>query len=90
MGSMTPYPVLSALKHFPADFGNFYPQPFHKGEGDIIMVEVTFTLDGQTITAQAGMSILQAAVVSAGVRIPRLCASEQLESLVPCVVFGAD
>lgn len=47
------------------------------------MAEVTFTLDGQTITAPHGMSILQAAA-HAGVSIPRLCASEPLEAFGSC------
>ncbi len=37
------------------------------------MAEITFTLDGQTITAPQGMSILQAAA-GAGIAIPKLCA----------------
>jgi formate dehydrogenase iron-sulfur subunit len=27
MGGMTPYPVLSALNHYPADFGEQAPHP---------------------------------------------------------------
>ena len=37
MGGMTPYPVLSALKHFPQDFRQPLPNPLPKGEGTIAL-----------------------------------------------------
>jgi len=44
---------------------------------------VTLSIDGQRITAPAGTSIMRAAA-EAGIAIPRLCATEQLESFGSC------
>lgn len=44
---------------------------------------VSFTLDGQTLTAAAGTTIIRAAA-EAGIKIPKLCATEQLNSFGSC------
>jgi formate dehydrogenase major subunit len=44
---------------------------------------VTLSIDGQRITAPAGTSVMRAAA-EAGIAIPRLCATEQLESFGSC------
>ncbi|MFO0036638.1 MAG: 2Fe-2S iron-sulfur cluster-binding protein, partial [Planctomycetota bacterium] len=41
--------------------------------------QVTLTIDGQTISAAEGTSIMRAAA-EAGIPIPKLCATEQLNS----------
>ena len=45
--------------------------------------QVSFTIDGQTITAPAGTTIIRAAA-EAGIKIPKLCATEQLNSFGSC------
>jgi formate dehydrogenase major subunit len=44
---------------------------------------VTLSIDGQPIAAPAGTSVMRAAA-QAGIAIPRLCATEQLESFGSC------
>ncbi|WP_020395776.1 formate dehydrogenase subunit alpha [Thiolinea disciformis] len=44
---------------------------------------VSFTIDGQTISAPAGTTIIRAAA-EAGIKIPKLCATEQLNSFGSC------
>ncbi|TXH67232.1 MAG: formate dehydrogenase subunit alpha [Thiothrix sp.] len=44
---------------------------------------VSFTIDGQNITAPAGTTIIRAAA-EAGIKIPKLCATEQLNSFGSC------
>ena len=44
---------------------------------------VSFTLDGQTLTAAAGTTIIRAAA-EAGIKIPKLCATEQLNAFGSC------
>lgn len=44
---------------------------------------ISLTIDGQRITAPAGTSVMRAAA-EAGIAIPRLCATEQLESFGSC------
>ncbi|MFO0218464.1 MAG: formate dehydrogenase subunit alpha [Planctomycetota bacterium] len=45
--------------------------------------QVTLTIDGQTISAAEGTSIMRAAA-EAGIPIPKLCATEQLNSFGSC------
>ena len=45
--------------------------------------QVSFSIDGQTITAAAGTTIIRAAA-EAGIKIPKLCATEQLKSFGSC------
>ena len=45
--------------------------------------QVSFSIDGQTITAAAGTTIIRAAA-EAGIKIPKLCATEQLNSFGSC------
>ena len=44
---------------------------------------VSFSIDGQSITAPVGTSIMRAAA-QAGIQIPRLCATDQLNSFGSC------
>jgi len=44
---------------------------------------VTLTIDGQEITVPAGTSVMRAAALS-DVKIPKLCATEQLEAFGSC------
>src|SRR5471032_1484171 len=44
---------------------------------------VTLTIDGQEITVPEGTSVMRAAALS-DVKIPKLCATEQLESFGSC------
>ncbi|MFZ1389847.1 MAG: formate dehydrogenase subunit alpha [Thiolinea sp.] len=44
---------------------------------------VSFSIDGQTVTAAAGTTIIRAAA-EAGIKIPKLCATEQLNSFGSC------
>ena len=46
---------------------------------------VTLTIDGQQVTVPAGTSIMRAAM-EAGVRIPKLCATDMLDSFGSCRV----
>jgi formate dehydrogenase major subunit len=47
--------------------------------------QVTLTIDGQQVTVPAGTSIMRAAM-EAGVRIPKLCATDMLDSFGSCRV----
>src|ERR1700704_5698569 len=47
--------------------------------------QVTLTIDGQQVTVPAGTSIMRAAM-DAGIRIPKLCATDSLESFGSCRV----
>jgi len=47
--------------------------------------QVTLTIDGQDVTVPAGTSIMRAAV-EAGIRIPKLCATDSLETFGSCRV----
>ena len=47
--------------------------------------QVTLTIDGQQVTVPAGTSIMRAAV-EAGIRIPKLCATDSLEAFGSCRV----
>ncbi len=44
---------------------------------------VTLTIDGETVTVPAGTSVM-AAAMSRGVKIPKLCASDNLEPFGSC------
>lgn len=44
---------------------------------------VSFTIDGQTLTAPVGTTIIRAAA-EAGIKIPKLCATESLNSFGSC------
>ncbi|WP_298609113.1 formate dehydrogenase subunit alpha [uncultured Thiothrix sp.] len=44
---------------------------------------VSFTIDGQSVSAPAGTTIIRAAA-EAGIKIPKLCATEQLNSFGSC------
>src|SRR6266704_2391451 len=44
---------------------------------------VTLTIDGEEITVPAGTSVMRAAALS-GTKIPKLCATEQLEAVGSC------
>src|SRR5258705_13132020 len=44
---------------------------------------VTLTIDGEEITVPAGTSVMRAAALS-GTKIPKLCATEQLEAFGSC------
>ena len=46
---------------------------------------VTLTIDGRTVTAPEGTSIMRAAM-DAGVEIPKLCATDMLDSFGSCRV----
>ena len=47
--------------------------------------QVTLTIDGQEVTVPAGTSIMRAAM-DAGIRIPKLCATDSLEAFGSCRV----
>jgi formate dehydrogenase major subunit len=47
--------------------------------------QVTLTIDGQDVTVPAGTSIMRAAM-EAGIRIPKLCATDSLEAFGSCRV----
>ena len=47
--------------------------------------QVTLTIDGQEVTVPAGTSIMRAAM-EAGIRIPKLCATDSLEAFGSCRV----
>ncbi len=47
--------------------------------------QVTLTIDGQPVTVPAGTSIMRAAM-QAGIRIPKLCATDTLDSFGSCRV----
>eukprot|EP01032_Pedospumella_encystans_P037024 gene37024-41919_t len=89
MGGMTPYPVLSALNHFPQDFGQetymietIISRDF--GTPPSLATDfVTLTIDGQRVTVAAGTSVMRAAAES-GTNIPKLCATDSLEPFGSC------
>ena len=47
--------------------------------------QVTITIDGQEVTVPAGTSVMRAAM-EAGIRIPKLCATDSLDSFGSCRV----
>ena len=98
LGGFTPYPVMSALKHFPDDFG---PTPQAAGcrvkEHIMSLVHeidfgtprsksekmVTLTIDGQSISVPEGTSIMRAAM-EMGTQIPKLCATDMVDAFGSC------
>src|SRR6202023_951664 len=47
--------------------------------------QVTLTIDGQDVTVPGGTSIMRAAM-EAGIRIPKLCATDMLDDFASCRV----
>ena len=47
--------------------------------------QVTLTIDGQEVTVPAGTSVMRAAM-DAGIRIPKLCATDSLDAFGSCRV----
>jgi len=45
--------------------------------------EVTLEIDGQAVTVPAGTSLMRAAI-EAGIGVPKLCATDSLESFGSC------
>src|SRR5882724_8833511 len=74
LGGFTPYPVMSALKHFREDFG----PPLSRSEKT-----VTLTIDGNSVTVPEGTSIMRAAM-EAGTQIPKLCATDMVDAFGSC------
>src|SRR6201989_289904 len=62
------------FKHTETDYGT----PKRKTEA-----EVTLNIDGQDVTVPAGTSIMRAAI-DAGVKVPKLCATDSLEPFGSC------
>ena len=97
LGGFTPYPVMSALTHFPEDFGGRACRRLRSREMTLIReidygtpaskaeAAVTLTIDGESVTVPAGTSIMRAAM-EMGTEIPKLCASDMLESFGSCRV----
>ena len=97
MGGLTPLPVLSALRHFPEDFGGrrsrwrrseHRPMTLIKeiDYGTPIRVSdnvVALTIDGQSISVPAGTWVM-AAAMKLGTQIPKLCATDSLEPFGSC------
>ena len=95
LGGFTPYPVMSALDHFPEDFGarpraeprrNRRP-PCRSSRRSITARRrrrPTKTVDADhrrpEVTVPEGTSIMRAAM-EAGTQIPKLCATDMLEGL---------
>ena len=101
LGGFIPYPVMSALEHFPEDF---MPRPAQRAAAGVrrrrmpliqeidygtpesaATEQVTLTIDGQEVTVPAGTSIMRAAM-EAGIRIPKLCATDTLDAFGSCRV----
>ncbi len=81
MGGMTPYPVLSALNHFPEDFPM---NDIDYGTPAVVADrQVTLNIDGVAVSVPAGTSVMRAAV-KAGVMIPKLCATDSLKPFGSC------
>ncbi len=99
LGGFTPYPVMSALKHFPEDFGPAPTAPSGRGvkEHDMSLVHeidfgtprsksekmVTLTIDGQSVSVPEGTSIMRAAM-EMGTQIPKLCATDMVDAFGSC------
>src|SRR6201999_2510494 len=99
LGGFTPYPVMSALKHFREDFG---PAPAtlqaaeYRNHAMSLIQEidygtprskseamVTLTIDGNSVTVPEGTSIMRAAM-EAGTQIPKLCATDMVDAFGSC------
>ena len=99
MGGMTPYPVLSALNHYPADFGIASPDSLaawripmlqhlkleidHGTPARESSETVTLSIDGYAVAVPKGTSLMRAAV-DAGIKVPKLCATDSLEPFGSC------
>ena len=98
LGGFTPYPVLSALEHFPEDFGGAPRSPSrrsrahdldprdrsrHPGRARDRRRWSTLTIDGRAITVPAGTSVMRAAALL-GTDIPKLCATDSLKAFGSC------
>ena len=103
LGGLTPYPVLSALNHFPEDFVKpksarasglralirrlrhaFHCRTRSTAPRSATSAKlVTLTIDGREVTVPEGTSVMRAAALSE-VKIPKLCATEQLEAFGSC------
>jgi formate dehydrogenase major subunit len=65
---------------------NFYePQKDFGTPVSLSETLVTLTIDGKNVTVPAGSSVMRAAA-QAGVKIPKLCATDQLDSFGSCRV----
>ena len=100
MGGMTPYPVLSALNHFPKDFGWTWRRRKRTRPQEVIMLEQLNEKDfgtprrisEQEVTLEIdGMQVTVAAGTSimraaaeGGVNVPKLCATDSLEPFGSC------
>ena len=91
LGGFTPYPVMSAIRHFPEDFNRprlrgcggmtgaapcrSFTRPTTARRASKSSEMVTLTIDGQAVTVPAGTSIMRAAM-DAGIQVPKLCATD--------------
>ena len=77
LGGLTPYPVMSALKHFPEDFRPRDPMLIKETDygtpASLAEKTVTLTIDGVEVTVPEGTSIMRAAM-EAGHADSRSCA----------------
>ena len=98
LGRVHPYPVMSALTHFPEDFGAA-PKRLRAANEEHAMSlvqeidygtprstaekTVTLTIDGVAVTVPEGTSVMRAAMEH-GHEIPKLCATDMLEAFGSC------
>ena len=95
LGGFTPYPVLSALKHFREDFGTGHPAGRGIETENVLIEEIDFgtprsnrgdgdvTIDGNSVTVPEGTSIMRAAM-EAGTQILKLCATDMVDAFGSC------
>ena len=97
LGGLTPYPVLSALDHFPEDFQRAASGRLRNERltmafrteldtGTPIRVaeeQVTLTIDGRAVSVPKGTSVMAAAALLQA-PIPKLCATDSLEAFGSC------
>ena len=98
LGGFTPYPVMSALTHFPEDFGAAAAsrRPRNKEDAMSLVHEIDYGTprvqggeDGhadhrrQPVTVPEGTSIMRAAM-EMGTKIPKLCATDMLDAFGSC------
>ena len=99
LGGLTPFPVLSALEHFPDDFhkpvaavrsGGIKERPMPLiHELDYGTPErnsgtmVALEIDGQKVEVPAGTSLMRAAAMI-DAKIPKLCATDSMEPFGSC------
>ena len=99
LGGFTPYPVMSALTHFPEDFGAETAAPRSRGMKENAM-SLVHEIDYGTprsqsgedrhaddrrpaVTVPEGTSIMRAAM-EMGTEIPKLCATDMVEAFGSC------